>query len=50
MMPGATTRYREDWAGLGIPEIPNSSCLMLMALCPSTSSGNIRATGKISHG
>jgi hypothetical protein len=35
---------------LGFPEIPNDSCLMLMVLCPTTSTGTLRGGGKIAHG
>ena len=39
-----------DWAQLGLPEIPNNSCLMFIVNCASTTSGSIRAQGKIAHG
>ncbi len=48
--PIANARFTADWAGLGIPNIPNSSCLMLIQLAGTTSTGAVRATGKIVHG
>lgn len=39
-----------DWAQLGLPEIPNNSCLMLIAPCSTTSTGTVRGQGKIAHG
>ena len=49
-MPVANARFTADWAGLGIPEVANSACLFPIVLTPATSSGIIRATGKIIHG
>ena len=48
--PIANARFTADWAGLGLPSIPNSSCLMLIQVAGSTSTGAVRATGKIVHG
>ncbi len=39
-----------DYAQTGLPEIPNDSCLMLVTLNSTTSTGNIRGGGKIAHG
>lgn len=39
-----------DWAALGMPEIPNDSCLFYMVLCTTTSTGTIRGSGKLIHG
>lgn len=39
-----------DWAQLGLPEIANDSCLQLIALCSTTSTGTLRGGGKIAHG
>lgn len=39
-----------DWAQLGMPEIPNDSCLQMIMLCPTTSTGTLRGGGKIAHG
>lgn len=39
-----------DWAQLGFPEIFNSSCLTIIELCSTTSTGTVRGGGKIIHG
>ena len=39
-----------DWAQLGLPNIPNDSCLMMLMLCATTSTGTVRGQGKIAHG
>jgi hypothetical protein len=39
-----------DWAQLGMPEIANDSCLQLVLLTSTTSSGTLRGGGKIAHG
>jgi hypothetical protein len=39
-----------DWAQLGFPEIPNSSCLFPIQLCSTTTTGTVRGGGKIAHG
>ena len=39
-----------DWSQLGLPEIPNDSCLAGMLLSTATSSGTIKGQGKIIHG
>jgi hypothetical protein len=39
-----------DWAQLGLPSIPNDSCLMMLMLCGTTSTGTVRGQGKIAHG
>jgi hypothetical protein len=39
-----------DWQATGLPEVPNDSCLMLVVLCNTTSTGTLRGTGKIVHG
>lgn len=39
-----------DWAQLGLPNIPNDSCLMMLMLCATTSTGIVRGQGKIAHG
>jgi hypothetical protein len=49
-LPLANARWTADWAGLGIPEIGNNSCLFAVMLTSTTSTGTLRATGKISHG
>lgn len=39
-----------DWAGLGLPEIYNSSCLWPITMCTTTTTGIVRGSGKIAHG
>lgn len=39
-----------DWQMLGLPEIYNSSCLFPIVLTSTTSTGAVRAGGKIAHG
>lgn len=48
--PVANARFTADWASLGIPSIPNSACLALIQIAGTTSTGLVRATGKIIHG
>ena len=49
-LPLANARFTADWAGLGLPEIPNEACLMAIQIAGTTSTGIVRATGKIIHG
>jgi hypothetical protein len=49
-MPVLNARFTSDWAQLGLPEIANSSCLFGVVATPTTSTGAVRATGKIIHG
>lgn len=49
-MPIANARFTADWAGLGLPGIPNESCLFPVVLPGGTSTGIMRAAGKIIHG
>lgn len=39
-----------DWAQLGLPNVPNDSCLMMLMNCSTTTTGTIRGQGKIAHG
>lgn len=48
--PQGNYKYTADWAALGLPEIYNSSCLFLVVMNASTSSGILRGGGKIAHG
>jgi hypothetical protein len=48
--PVANARFTQNWADLGLPEIYNSSCLFPVQICSTTTTGAIRATGKIIHG
>ena len=48
--PLANVRWTADWQSLGFPEIPNESCLFLIQMASTTSTGIVRGTGKIVHG
>lgn len=48
--PQGSYKYTADWAALGLPEIYNSSCLFIVLMNASTSSGALRGGGKIAHG
>jgi hypothetical protein len=48
--PLANARWPADWAQLGLPEIQNESCLFCVQIAGATSTGIVRATGKIIHG
>ena len=48
--PIANARMTDDWAALGCPEVPNSSCLFMVEIAGTTSTGIVRATGKLIHG
>lgn len=48
--PLANARWTADWAQLGIPEISNSACLFPIQIASTTTTGAVRATGKIIHG
>lgn len=39
-----------DWRALGLPELPNDTCLQFIAIPSTTSTGTLRAQGKIGHG
>lgn len=39
-----------DWAQLGLPAVANDSCLAMLMLCGTTSTGTVRGSGKIAHG
>ncbi len=46
----ANLTNKGDWASLGLPTIPNESCLFFMVIPSTTSSGTLRGGGKIIHG
>lgn len=48
--PSPNTASPKDWAQLGLPEIPNDSCLMLVVYPSTTATGTVRGQGKIAHG
>jgi hypothetical protein len=39
-----------SWVEMGMPAVPNDSCLMLIAVSPNTTTGLLRGGGKIVHG
>jgi hypothetical protein len=49
-LPLANKTEVGDWALLGLPEIPNDSCLQVVMLTSTTSTGTLRGGGKIAHG
>ncbi len=51
-MPMGLANYASsvDWASSKLPEVPNASCLQLVVLPSTTSSGTLRGGGKIIHG
>jgi hypothetical protein len=49
-LPVLNSRFTSDWAQLGLPEIANASCLFGILATATTSTGSVRATGKIIHG
>ena len=48
--PVLNARFTANWADLGLPEIPNSACLFGIVATATTSTGIVRASGKIVHG
>lgn len=49
-MPLANKTETQDWASLGLPAVPNDSCLMMLMCCTTTSTGTVRGHGKLAHG
>lgn len=47
--PTANFPNEKDWAQIGLPEIPNDSCLMYCLYTSTTSTGTLRGQGKIIH-
>lgn len=50
LCPVANLKWSGDWAALPVSEIPNSSCLFLIQIAGTTSTGTVRGGGKIAHG
>jgi len=48
--PIANYKTSNDWAQLGLPEVPNAACLAVIVLTSTTSTGTLRGGGKIVHG
>lgn len=49
-LPVGNQRFTSDWAQLGLPEIPNESCLFLIQIASQAQPGSVKVTGKIVHG
>jgi hypothetical protein len=49
-LPIANARFTSEWTELGLPEIANESCVFPIQIASTTTTGTVRATGKISHG
>jgi hypothetical protein len=50
LCPVANMKWSGDWAALPVSEIPNSSCLFMVQIAGTTSTGTVRGGGKIAHG
>lgn len=50
LCPVANMKWSADWAALPVSNIPNSSCLFLLEIAGSTTTGTVRGGGKIAHG
>lgn len=50
LCPVANLKWSGDWAALPVSEVPNSSCLFLIQIAGTTSTGTVRGGGKIAHG
>lgn len=48
--PLANIKFSADWAALPVSEVPNGSCLFLVQIAGTTSTGTVRGGGKIAHG
>lgn len=48
--PLANIKWSADWAALPVSEAPNGSCLFLVQIAGTTSTGTVRGGGKIAHG
>lgn len=48
--PLANMKFSADWAALPVSEVPNGSCLFLVQIAGTTSTGTVRGGGKIAHG
>jgi hypothetical protein len=48
--PIANAKFKEEWASIGATPIKNSACLFPLQIASTTSTGAVRATGKIAHG
>ena len=48
--PLANIKFSADWAALPVSEVPNGSCLFMVQIAGTTSTGTVRGAGKIAHG
>ena len=48
--PVANIKWSADWASLPVSETPNDSCLFVIQIAGTTSTGTVRGGGKIAHG
>lgn len=48
--PLANVKWSADWASLPLSEVPNDSCLMIIEIAGSTTTGTVRGGGKLAHG
>jgi len=48
--PLANLKWSADWAALPVSEIPNSSCLFMIQIAGTSSTGTVRGGGKLAHG
>ena len=48
--PVANIKWSADWASLPVSETPNNSCLFVIQIAGTTSTGTVRGGGKIAHG
>lgn len=48
--PVPNFKWSADWAALPVSEVPNDSCLFVIQIASTTSTGTIRGGGKIAHG
>jgi hypothetical protein len=49
-LPLVNKSEQGDWAQLGLPEVANNSCLQVVVLPTTNTSGTLRGGGKIAHG
>ena len=47
--PVANLQWSADWADLPIASVPNDSCLFVIQLAGTTSTGTVRGGGKVAH-
>lgn len=50
ILPVANFTSVADWAGLGLPQVPDSACLMIVQIPSTTSSGTLLGSAKLIQG